>query len=186
MASTGLYIKNLSDMMNKSFAENLKYHLHEAETFRELFNTRDAINQQYLQMDKSLVAKKDKLFKLRDATKWGGFKDQSEMLRLSGELLKDRDSAFEYMLPDDSKLLELKRQEVCFYSNQCWDEIRRVSKDNASLLYEHFKDMALLQCTHLSSVRYFISKSYRMHPHGRSLLHSLLTHARKKNSQNKS
>lgn len=52
------------------------------------------------------------------------------MLRLKDELLKDRESAYEYMLPKESMILDAQKQELCFYSNQCWDEIRRVSKDN--------------------------------------------------------
>lgn len=41
MTSTGVYIKQLGDMMHKSFAEHLKYNLHEGESFRDLFSTRD-------------------------------------------------------------------------------------------------------------------------------------------------
>lgn len=54
---------------------------------------------------------------MRDVTKWGGFKDQAEMVRLRDELLKDREAAFDYMLPKESAELEAKRQEVCFFSN---------------------------------------------------------------------
>ena len=72
-------------------------------------------------------------------------------MRLRDELLKDHQSSLEFMLPKETQEVEQKRQELCFFSNQCWDEIRRVSKDNGVLLQEHFKDMGLLHCTQLSS-----------------------------------
>ena len=151
MSSSGVYVKTLGDMFKKSFTEHLKYNLHEADTFKDLFALRDNLFQQYAKLDKALIEKKDRLFKLRDYTKWGGFKDQAEMLRLKDELLKDRDAAFIYMLPKETAELEQKKQELCFYTNQCWDEIRRVSKDNGVLLTEHFKDMGQVHCSHISS-----------------------------------
>ena len=130
MSSTGVYVKNLGEMMKRNFADHMKYNMQEGDSFRDLFQTRDLLFQAYQKVDKALLEKKEKLFKLRDTTKWGGFRDQAEMLRLKDELLKDRDSAYDYMLPKESQELDAKRQELCFYSNQCWDEIRRVSKDN--------------------------------------------------------
>jgi hypothetical protein len=139
---------------------------------RDLFNYRDTLFATYQRAEKNLLEKKEKLFKLRDVTKWGGFKDQAEMLRLKEELLKDRDAAFDYMLPKETQEVEMKKQELCFFSNQCWDELRRVSKDNGVLLTEHFKDMGALHCIKISSVRYydcFIS-NFRMLKHGRILI----------------
>jgi hypothetical protein len=91
------------------------------------------------------------------------------MLRLKEELLKDRDAAFDYMLPKESQEVEMKKQELCFFSNQCWDELRRVSKDNGILLADHFKDMGALHCIKISSVRYylFLTCYCRTHKHGR-------------------
>lgn len=152
MTSSGVYVKSLGDGFKKSFTDHLKYNLHEADTFKDLFAYRDGLFQSYIRQEKALLEKKKALFRLRDPTKWGGFKDQPEMLRLKDELLKDRDCAFDYMLPKETVELETKRQELCFYSNQCWDEIRRVSKDNGLLLTEHFKDMGLLHCSQISSV----------------------------------
>lgn len=43
MSSTGVYIQNLGHIMNKGFAEHLKYNLHEADSFRDLFSHRDAL-----------------------------------------------------------------------------------------------------------------------------------------------
>jgi hypothetical protein len=73
------------------------------------------------------------------------------MLRLKDELLKDKESAFEFMLPKETQEVEVKKHELMFYTNQCWDEIRRVSNDNGSLLFEHFRDMAQLHCSQIGS-----------------------------------
>ena len=48
--------------------------------------------------------------------------------------------------------VEGKKMEICFFTNQCWDEIRRVSNDNGGLLFEHFKDMAQLHCSQIQNV----------------------------------
>lgn len=57
------------------------------------------------------------------------------------------------MLPQDSAEVESKKMEWCFFTNQCWDEIRRVSNDDGGLLFEHFKDMAMLHCSQIQQVR---------------------------------
>lgn len=75
MTSTGVYIKNLGDMFNTSFTKHLKYNLHEADTFKDLFAMREQSYQAFLRADRALVDKKEKLHRNKDVTKWGGFKD---------------------------------------------------------------------------------------------------------------
>jgi hypothetical protein len=43
--------------------------------------------------------------------------DNIELLKLKDELLNDKDKAFQYMLPKDTKEVEGKREELCFYTN---------------------------------------------------------------------
>lgn len=151
MTSTGVYVKNLGDMFETSFTKHLKYNLHEADTFKDLFSMRDQIYQAYIRADRALLDKKEALFKKKDATKWGGFQDNPQMVRMRNDLLKDKDMAAEFMLPKESAEVEAKKHELLFFTNQCWDEIRRVSNDNGSLLFEHFKDMAQLHCSQIGS-----------------------------------
>jgi hypothetical protein len=73
MTSSGVYIKQLGDMFKTSFAQHLKYNLNEASTFRDLFSHREQAYQAYVKADRALFDKKEKLFKLKDTTKWGGF-----------------------------------------------------------------------------------------------------------------
>jgi hypothetical protein len=86
--------------------------------------------------------RKEKLYKSKDVYKWGGFKDNIELLKLKDELLKDKEAAFTFMLPKESTDVDKKREELCFFTNQCWDEIRRVANDNGKLIRDHFKEMS--------------------------------------------
>ena len=151
MTSTGVYIKNLGDMFNVSFTKHLKYNLNEADSFKDLFSMKEQVYQSYLRADRALIDKKESLFKKKDATKWLGFKDNQQMIRMKDELLKDKETAYEFMLPKESAEVEAKKHELMFYTNQCWDEIRRVSNDNGTLLFEHFRDMAQLHCSQIGS-----------------------------------
>lgn len=74
--------------------------------------------------------------------KWGGFKDNLEVQKLKDELLKDKERAFNYMLPKESKELDNKREHLSYYTNQCWEETRRVAYDNGRLLRDHFREMS--------------------------------------------
>jgi len=40
-------------------------------------------------------------------------------------------------------------EELSFYTNQCLDEVHRVSKDNGVALIDHFMDHGQLQCDYL-------------------------------------
>jgi thioredoxin-related protein len=57
----------------KSFAENLKYHVLEAESFREIFKEREAVRSVFVSSEKALLNKKEKLWraKEKDVHKWG-------------------------------------------------------------------------------------------------------------------
>jgi len=134
-------------MFKSSFASHLKYNLDEAGSFRDVFSHRDQVYQNYIRSDKALSDKKERLFKLKDTTKWGGFANDVQQVRFKQELLINKEAAFDFMLPQETADLDFKKQELCFFTNQCWDEIRRVSNDNGGLLFEHFKDMAMLHCS---------------------------------------
>jgi hypothetical protein len=70
--------------------------------------------------------------------------------------VNNKEAAFDFMLPQETAEVEAKKLELCFYTNQCWDEIRRVSNDNGGLLFEHFKDMAQLHCSQIQQVILFL------------------------------
>lgn len=113
-------------MFRTSFGQHLKFNLHEASSYRELFQHRDQVYQTFIRADRSLQDKKEKLFKARDTTKWGGFANDVQQVRFKNDLLNNKEAAFDFMLPQESADVENKKMELCFFTNQCWDEIRRV------------------------------------------------------------
>ena len=50
----------------------MRMHFEESDAFKELFNLREAIRNQYVKQEKALIDKKEKLFKVGDLSKWGG------------------------------------------------------------------------------------------------------------------
>lgn len=54
----------------------MKYHFDEHQSFREIFTQRETIKQEYIKIERSLIDKKEKLFKSKDVYKWGGFENQ--------------------------------------------------------------------------------------------------------------
>jgi hypothetical protein len=95
--------------------------------------------------------KKEKLWRAKDPYKWGGFKDNLELQKLKDELLNgSKELAFNYMLPKESRELDIKREELSFFTNQCWDETRRVAYDNGRLLRDHFREMSQIQCSYIN------------------------------------
>jgi hypothetical protein len=99
MTSTGVYVKQLGDVFKSSFAQHLKYNLNEASTFRDLFSHREQAYQAYIRAEQALIGKKEKLFKLKDTTKWGGFTNEVQQVKFKPELLNNKEAAFDFMLP---------------------------------------------------------------------------------------
>jgi hypothetical protein len=75
VTGSGNFIAQQGELVDKFFGDGLKFHLDEHDTYRELFATREKVKQDFVRMEKSLIDKKDKLFKSRDIYKWGGFAD---------------------------------------------------------------------------------------------------------------
>ena len=58
MSSTGVYIKNLGEMIKKSFTEHMKFNLHEGDSFRDMFSNRDQLLQTYQRAEKMLKVRR--------------------------------------------------------------------------------------------------------------------------------
>jgi hypothetical protein len=54
------------------------------------------------------------------------------------------------MLTEETQSLEYQREEMSFYTNQCLDEVRRVGKDNGTLLSNHFIEMSQVICGYVN------------------------------------
>ena len=71
--------------------------------------------------------------------------------------MANKEAAFTYMIQKETKELEVQKEELSFYSNQCLDEVRRIGKDNGKLLINHFIQMSQTQCSYINGVSIFIS-----------------------------
>ena len=65
-----------------------------------------------------------------------------EIQKLKDELLQDKEKAFTYMMPKESLDLDNRREELSYYTNQCWEETRRIGYDNGRLMRDHFREMS--------------------------------------------
>ena len=54
------------------------------------------------------------------------------------------------MLQKDTKELDLHREQLAFYTNQCLEETRRIGRDDGKLLINHFIDMSQAQCKYIN------------------------------------
>jgi len=94
ITGSGNFIAQQGELIEKYLGEHMKYHLDEHDSFREIFNLREKYKQDYVKVERSLIERKEKLFKSKDIYKWGGFVDNIELLKLKDELLQDKDKAF--------------------------------------------------------------------------------------------
>ena len=137
----------------------MRYHFEEADTLKEMFQLREAVRTQFIRVEKTLIDKKEKLFKTTDISKWGGgascFKDDKEMSDLKDKLMNDKALAFTYMLPKDTAEYEMKKEELYFLTNQCLGEVQRVSNDNGKIVRTHIRDMSQNMCNYINTVSIF-------------------------------
>lgn len=141
VTGTGNYIAKQGELFKNYLGSHLKVNLAEHESYRELFNTREAIKTQFVKRERHLHEKKEKMFRNKDFAKWG-YEDPNELQRRSEELLADKEKAFKFMFQNDTQELEYAREEFSFYTNQCLNEVRRVGKDNGKLLTSHLMEMS--------------------------------------------
>lgn len=94
--------------------------------------------------------KKERLFRNKDFSKWGYLENVEDIQNNAESLFLHKEAAFTYMLQKETRALELQKEELSFYSNQCLEETRRVGKDNGRLLIQHFIQMSQTQCSYIN------------------------------------
>ena len=60
---TGNHIANLGDLFKVYLGSHLKYHMSEHESFRELYNLREQVKQNFIKKERHLIERKEKLYK---------------------------------------------------------------------------------------------------------------------------
>jgi hypothetical protein len=142
MTGTGNHLNNLGDLVKVYLGSHLKFHMHEHESFRELLAVREQAKTNYIKKEKALFDKKERLFRNKDFTKWQFAGPQDEIIRRADVVTTNKDVAFKFMLTEETQQLEICREELAFFTNQCLAEVRRVGVDNGELLTNHFITMS--------------------------------------------
>ena len=71
VTGSGNHIIWQAELFKSHLGGHLKYHLSEHDSFRELFKTREEVKYAFAKKEKTLIDKKESLFKKKDPTKWG-------------------------------------------------------------------------------------------------------------------
>ena len=132
----------------------MKHHLIAHDSFREILKNREEIKTAFIKQEKALLEKKEKLLKNKDLSKWGylGENGQREIEQKLDKLVQHKEAAFTYMIQNESKEIELQREQLAFYTNQCFEETRRIGRDDGKLLIDHFIQMSQTQCSDINQV----------------------------------
>jgi hypothetical protein len=71
VTGSGNHIIWQAELFKSHLGSHLKYHLSEHDSYRELFKTREEVKHAFTKKEKTLIDKKESLFKKKDLTKWG-------------------------------------------------------------------------------------------------------------------
>ena len=78
----------------------------------------------YQKRERNLIYRKEKLFAAKNPQKWGFTQGTTEeLVGRSDELFKNKAKAFKFMLSDETSQLNDVREELSFYTNQCFNEV---------------------------------------------------------------
>jgi hypothetical protein len=98
ITGTGNFIAQQGELFKNFLGSNMKYHLLEHESFREILKQRDELKNGFIKSEMKLLEKKERLFKNREFSKWGYTGPNQDLERLSGKFTDNKQAAFTYML----------------------------------------------------------------------------------------
>lgn len=150
MTATGNHVANVGDLVKVYLGSHLKYHCSEHESFRELHDLYSQVKLNFIKKERGLFDKKERLFRAKDMSKWAYNGKLEEVEKRAEELFANKEKAFKFMCSNETQELEMHREELSFYTNQCLDEVRRVGNDNGDLLTDHFITMSQIQCAYIN------------------------------------
>lgn len=109
ITGSGNFIAQQGELFKSFLGSHMKYHLMEHESFREILKYRDEFKKEFDKQQRSLLDRKERLFRSRELSKWGyqGEGGINEIDSKLEKLLKLREAAFTYMLQNESRELEI-------------------------------------------------------------------------------
>ena len=71
ITGTGNFVAQQGDLFKNFLGSNIKYHLLEHDSYREILANREVIKSQFLKNEKNLLDRKEKMLKQKDLSRWG-------------------------------------------------------------------------------------------------------------------
>ena len=142
-------LKKNSSLINIDVREYFKYTKNTFRSMKELINVVDNYKQNYYKSKRSLITKKEELFKKSDVSKWdlGPNKNISIV-----NLLKDKNVALPKMLCNETNTVINLKQIYGYYLNSATKEFERIRKIAAFGHRQNVTDSAKKQITIISEL----------------------------------
>lgn len=119
--------KKQVDIVETNLREHFKYNKNELLMMKDLYAKVDDAKKFFYKQYKWLTLKKDELFRKGDTKCWGL---SAEDMKISSELLQNRDLALTKILPKKTADLLMVKQEYGFYTTSFISEFERLRKSN--------------------------------------------------------
>ncbi|CDW76278.1 px domain containing protein [Stylonychia lemnae] len=134
----GDFILSSGEVLNTQLNGWFKYHREESTSFKEAQCLREEAKKVYDIRYEQLMKQKAKLFKKQDVLAWRVDRE----FQIDAEKVKtDPAQAYQYILPDTTKEIDQLREEAEYFTNQCYNEFRRVMMMDYDLARDNFVDM---------------------------------------------
>lgn len=119
ITGTGNFIAQQGELFKSFLGSHMKYHLLEHESFREVLKYRDEYKKDFDKQQRNLLDRKEKLFRSKELNRWGyqGEGGVREIESKLDKLQRNKEAAFTYMLQNESRDLEVNRENLSFLSN---------------------------------------------------------------------
>ena len=142
-------LKKNTSLINIDVREYFKYTKNTFRSMKELINVVDNYKQNYYKSKRSLITKKEELFKKSDVSKWdlGPNKNISIV-----NLLKDKNVALPKMLCNETNTVINLKQIYGYYLNSATKEFERIRKITAFGHRQNVTDSAKKQITIISEL----------------------------------
>lgn len=120
------------------------------EGMKEILRQREASKLALQKIQTKVIERKEKLFKQKDVSKW---ELSEENQKLQGELMSNKEKAFDAMLPKETDEVTQAKEQFLFFSNQCYFELKRQNNDQFIDMKDMMVGFASLQKKLSSIVR---------------------------------
>ena len=123
----------------KFMPQYFNYSSMENQSYKDLFSTRMKLLEAYVNKSNDLLAKKEKLFKTGRPEKW---ELSQESLEKVENLVKNKEEAFEAMLPQATKEVKEYEDSYMYLTSQCYKEIKKINREDVDELKDHLQEYA--------------------------------------------